>query len=75
MLIHGPVCKNFLILYSGAALEFIKCSYMNYFILETSLQGKYYYHQKTGLERQNDLPKILENEDNVQAIPSSFHSM
>ena len=37
--------------------------------------GKYYYHQETGLERQNDLPKILENEDNAQAIPSSFHSV
>lgn len=68
------VCK-FLTLDTGIVLEFTKCPYMNYFILETSLQDKYYYHQETGLERQNDLPDILANEDNVQAILSSFHSM
>ena len=46
-----------------------------YLVLETSLQGRYYYPWETDLERQNDLPNILANEDNVQVRFSSFHSM
>lgn len=48
---------------------------LSYFVLETSLQGRYYYPQVTDLERQNGLPNILANEDNVQARFSSSHSM
>lgn len=35
---------------------------LSHIILETSLKGKYYYLQETGLEKQNELPEILTNE-------------